>query len=1431
MKSCILKRVSIFAVVATMILSVIPVKAAAQYLVDIGFDDAVTNDQSEYMAVDGSSSARVVEDGKGNKSYTVECGNVDNIINMILPEYTASPQYVVQFDIRMQGNPTEGKITFSNASGASEDLITIDEKGRLKAKDSRVIGGINSNRMSTVSVMIDTELKRLTLCCNGRTQYYRQDMGVAMPNISQISILTYANKQNVSLFIDNIRVYDGDRYINKKTTVPYNSESIDYEPADESGLADKVYYKNDLNSESALSMAKTAKRNKIEFAEEQDGGYLRLTKETTDDVFVDMTIGQTAKRVIVESDIRFKKNMPETIFYLRDSTTSTQVNITPVTLKDDYINVQGSKKQLRKNVWYKISIAMNIAQHTYDVYIDGEAFVKGKGITTDFSTISIWRLYIGGNVMGSLDIDNLAVYGGSEPRNVDDAVVISKSRYSDTAAVGLLRGKKAIQLYGSTAFLNGTKQKTNKSVIIKNDIGLVDKDTFESFFGEKVSVSENSISIGSKVKMTIGTDRITVNGKEYTIGAGPEMFDGVLYLPAREYGKYAQVKDFYDDEHGMILIGSKIDKSDARLKQANIYMYFDRKPAEELKSQFLENTDNGMKHPRLIADKTDFERLKNEVKNDPVKSEWYPKVISAADNILNAKVLEYKINDGRLLDVSNDALSRLEYLGFAYQMTGDRKYSDRGIKELEAICAFPDWHPDHYLDTGTLASAVAIGYDWLYEAMTDEQREHIALKAQKFGIETAKLGYYACANYNDFWCDTETNWGFICNGGIVNLALATAEYNTDEVMDVMNNALRSIEIPWYRIAPDGAWYEGTNYWSYLLTHLTLFMSSYETVMNESFGASYMGMDKYAYFQSYFQGPDGMPNNFHDADESQAQNTGQFYMAEIYNDPSLMLYRIRQMRQYNIAPCIFDIIWCKSGLDTNNSSIALDKEKYFRETEFVSMREDWNRNDSAWLSFHGGYSNTAHDHVDVGTFVYNIGGVRWAIDPGREMLSYVSDNINPSIAAGYDSKYFYRRKGEGHNIVVINPDKNLEMDINEFAQVYKPVGGKSGSYSKIDLSDVYKSNVTSYTRGYLLTDNRRTLTVRDEMNLKKDSQMHWFMHTKGEIRIVDNNTAIIYQDGKQLKMQFITNAADAKLTAMNAESLETSPQFQNTENKGISKIDYQLKSSGETTITVKLSMIGEKGSETGVSDVNIAEWDSLINTDEETGVYEYGNKKLTGIYVDGEMISGFSPDKYKYNVSRDINGKAPEISVNDSDNAKIETYTKFNGSEVAVITITDEKGKETAYVVEIKEFDSTDITAAYNRHKLTAIAVSSEQIEEGINNVMSNSCDNDYETRWSANGTDEWCIYDLGESKPIDAVAVALWMGNQRQFSFDIEVSDDGENFTKVTSVTTDGKTEDAVAYKLEKSVKARYVKYVGHGSNVNAWNNVIEFMALQNKQS
>lgn len=1427
MRFGVIRRAAAAVISAAMLTASIPVIAAQDYLVDISFDDIITNDHSEYVSVDGSSSGRVVEDGVRNKSYTVECGNIDNTLKVFLPEFESDSKYVIQFDIRVEGAPAEGKITITNPEGSTYDVLTIDSDGNLRAKDNMLIGGINSTTMNTVSIMLDNGLKTNSIGFNGKIKYYRQNMDVALPGVSELSIATYATMENTNLYLDNIRVYSGDRYINNKTAVKYNEESIDYIAEDESGLSNKIYYKNKLDSSASMSMTKLAKRNTIEWIEDGEGGFTRITKSTSDDAMIDMTIGGTTKRVVAECDVRFSKYIPETLFYFRDNSGATQINVALVTIKEDKVIAQGSSMQLRKNVWYTVSVAIDIARHTYAVYVDGELIAQNLSFNEEFQNISVWRMYVGGTDQGSIDIDNLALYGGTEPRDIENDVVTATSRFSDSTALSFLRGKKAIQLYGNTAFINGEKTKLEKETVIRNDEPLIDQSTFENFFGVSVALSGETINAGN-AKMAVGSDKLTVDGKEYNLSAAPEIIDGTLYLPAREYGEYCVANGFVDDGHGMIVIGNNLDSADARLKQANIYLYFDRKPVEELKEQFLANTDNGTEHPRLIATAEDFERLRNEVQTDSLKAEWYKAVIASADSIIDQSVLEYKINGGRLLDVANAALLRMEYLGFAYQMTGDRKYADKGIAEMEAICAFPDWHTEHYLDTGTIASAIAIGFDWLYDAMTDEQRENIVTVSHKYALETAKMAYYANADFNDFWADTETNWGIICNGGIANLALATGEYNTDETMEVLYNALRSIEIPWYRIAPDGAWYEGTGYWSYLLTHLTLFMSSYKTVMNEPFGESYMGMDKYAYFQAYFQGPDGMPNNFHDADEATVENTGQFYMADIYDDPSLMLYRISQMEQYNITPCIFDIIWCKAGIQNENSSINLDNEKYFRETEFVSMREDWNRDDSAWLSFHGGYSNNAHDHVDVGTFVYNIGGVRWAVDVGREMLSYVADNVNPAILAGYDSKYFYRRKGEGHNIVVINPSDALEQDISAFAQVNKPVSGTTGAYGTIDLSASYAVNASSYLRGYLLTDNRRTLTVRDEIKLMGESELHWFMHTKGDIRIIDNNTAIIYQDGKQLKLQFITSSDTAELKAVAAEPMPETPEFTNTENTEFSKIDYQISGSGNVSITVKMSLVGEIGSDTGVDDVPISEWDSLINLPAMQSEIAYGTGRLSGIYADGELVKDFSSEKFSYSVSRDENGNAPAITFGEGDKVSTETYDSYDGTEMLLAHVTDENGRITTYTVNITDYDETNIDA-YDRYQLTAISVSSEQIEEGINNIMSHSCDNDYNTRWSAQGVNEWCIYDLGEEKQIDAFAVAFWMGNQRQFSFDIAVSNDGRNFTKVLTATTKGTTEDAEVYVPEEAVKARYIKFMGHGSNTNEWNNVIEFMALKKK--
>lgn len=415
------------------------------------------------------------------------------------------------------------------------------------------------------------------------------------------------------------------------------------------------------------------------------------------------------------------------------------------------------------------------------------------------------------------------------------------------------------------------------------------------------------------------------------------------------------------------------------------------------------------------------------------------------------------------------------------------------------------------------------------------------------------------------------------------------------------------------------------------------------------------------------------------------------------------------------------------------------------------------------------------------------------------------------------------------MVVINPDDNLEINQNAFAQVYQPQTGENGSFGTIDLTAAYSANASGYIRGYKLSDSRRTLTIRDEIKLNSESELRWFMHTEGDIRIIDNNTAVIYQDGRALKLQFASSAASAELSAMKAEPLPTSPQFKQTANEGVTKIDYKLRGTGDISITVKMSLMGEIGSKSGVDEAPVSDWNAAaIPAGEE---YSYGVGRADSITVDGQTISGFDSEIFNYTYTKNKSGALPAIEVSSANaSVAVEYYKRFDGLDAAVVTLTDTAGKEAWYSIVFKEY-SNDSIDVYNRYELSAIDASSEQVEpeNDVFNYKENSVDGDLSTRWSANGKKEWIVYDLGESKVIDAFAVAYWMGNQRQFSFEILVSDDNRNYKKVITATTDGDTENPVVYIPDSSVTGRYIKLLCHGSNTNDWNNVLEFMALAAK--
>ncbi|CAH7060880.1 Alginate lyase precursor [Vibrio chagasii] len=106
-------------------------------------------------------------------------------------------------------------------------------------------------------------------------------------------------------------------------------------------------------------------------------------------------------------------------------------------------------------------------------------------------------------------------------------------------------------------------------------------------------------------------------------------------------------------------------------------------------------------------------------------------------------------------------------------------------------------------------------------------------------------------------------------------------------------------------------------------------------------------------------------------------------------------------------------------------------------------------------------------------------------------------------------------------------------------------------------------------------------------------------------------------------------------------------------------------------------------------------------------------------------------------------------------------------------------------------------------------------------------DQDLTTRWSSAGDGEWAMLDYGSVQEFDAVQASFSKGNERQSKFDIQVSVDGETWTTVLeNQLSSGKAIGLERFQFEPAVKARYVRYVGHGNTKNGWNSVTGLAAV-----
>jgi len=451
-------------------------------------------------------------------------------------------------------------------------------------------------------------------------------------------------------------------------------------------------------------------------------------------------------------------------------------------------------------------------------------------------------------------------------------------------------------------------------------------------------------------------------------------------------------------------------------------------------------------------------------------------------------------------------------LGLASRFTGEEKYARAAEQNLLTVCDFPDWNPSHFLDTAEMSHAVGVGYDWLYDYLDPASRDLIRAALIEKGLKPG-LEVYAKGGW---WARSEHNWNQVCNSGMIVGALAIAETDPNYAERIVPAAIKSLPLAIKSYGPDGAWGEGPGYWSYA-THYTAYgLTALNTALGSTFDLIEVdGLWKAGSFPVYTTGPTGLYLNFADVGERSARRPMpcMFWLARTFHNPLYAWSEHEQIAERSASAA--HLVWYTAKPPAR--AIRRQLDACFRgPVEVVTLRSAWNDPNALFAGIKAGYNQVNHGHLDLGNFELDALGVRWAIDLG-------ADNYNlPGYWNGREDGQrwtYYRLNSQSHNVCTFD---GKDQSVKAKARVVQWLSRPDTGLVVIDLTEAY-AHVGLALRGVQLMRKEGAVLVQDEFTLAAPRDLVWGMTTKAEILVEDDGSALLTQDGKQLRVHVLEPA--------------------------------------------------------------------------------------------------------------------------------------------------------------------------------------------------------------------------------------------------------------------------------------------------------------------
>lgn len=573
--------------------------------------------------------------------------------------------------------------------------------------------------------------------------------------------------------------------------------------------------------------------------------------------------------------------------------------------------------------------------------------------------------------------------------------------------------------------------------------------------------------------------------------------------------------------------------------------------------------------PRLVLNAATERNLRNRLKTDPVVQNMYKAIRLNAAEIQNEPLLERIMTGRRLLSVSREMLYRMNMLGMVYRIDKDPKVLQRINDEVVAVCNFSDWNPSHFLDVAEMSMAVAFALDWTAGKLPNSTIELAKTALIEKGIKPS----WPEDGRNPGWAYGTNNWNQVCNGGMIAASIAIAEEEPELAAKTIWRALDGLPHALVEYGPDGVYPEGSTYWSYGTSFSVTTAAMLESAFGTDFGHfEYPAFKESAVFRVLMNAPSGWYYNFADCGDKRSEQgdiTLAWFAAKTGNKTFFEKERfLMPADEMGKLPRLAGaaLVWLAQYEEKGAEKVptAWKGEGANPVVIFTGGENDPHQ---YYFGGKGGRGMVNHGNMDGGSFVFELNGVRWSIDPGNQSYHELEKT-------GFDlwgrcqtcERWTLLTKNNyGHSTITINDSLHRTeglVTLTDFKAGDKPE-------ATFDMSATLGDLVAGASRKFV-KDSPTSIRIEDEIEINdKTKLITWQLMTTADVEIVDGG-AILKQDGQSLRLE---NLSHPELM-VSVISLDPAPLELDRQIEGLKRLEIRIPAwtveGGKTNIRVRLS---------------------------------------------------------------------------------------------------------------------------------------------------------------------------------------------------------------------------------------------------------------------